>query len=649
MTDAEVPRPRRGMPGDHRPDTQPDDVPILKRARRLLPPEDEITAIFPAVIAEDPTPLEPKSRKKSRASAPGDESQSAASVAAPRERPRSSLPVRVIGVVVPAFLALSMLWGGLALVVDEGLLALSRRRMLLVAAGVVVAVIVWLIAMRKHLVHQTMRRSVMLTALSTLLPGLGLLGASRRAPRVVGGLIAGTFLLTVGALAIYAIVDLDGAASLAVDGSVLSAAYVVLLALALGWVVVIVGTHLITRPRDLRPGSRAVGAAVVSFLSFAIAAPLAVAAQYTTDAQNLVSTVFADEDDIESDSRPTIDHEQENPWEGVPRLNIMLLGADGGSSRDESLGIRTDTIMVASIDTVTGDTTIIQIPRNVQYTPFPRGSEMAEMFPNGFTGPGDSAAWYINALWERTESEYPDLFADKTYRGAEALKQGAEGITGLKIDYFVMLDIDGIQRLIDAMGGVTVNINQRLPMGGDTQGRRPHGYLEPGPNQHLNGNDAMWYARSRLSTSDYDRMARQSCLVNAIIDQANPSTMLRSFEPIAAAGANMVVTDIPQQMLQPLVGLSFNVQDANITRVVFSPGVNGYDYNNPDFVAMRKAVRDGIEATSRITPSPAPTTQAPTTSPEASEEPSETPSASPSPTATEAAENVTDACAYNPG
>ena len=100
--------------------------------------------------------------------------------------------------------------------------------------------------------------------------------------------------------------------------------------------------------------------------------------------------------------------------------------------------------------------------------------------------------------------------------------------------YFALVNIDGLQQLIDAMGGVKLNVNRKLPIGGDHQtGARPHGWLKPGPDQLLDGYNAMWYARSRFDSDDYARMARQSCLVNAVIKQANPTTLLTSYEGIA--------------------------------------------------------------------------------------------------------------------
>ncbi len=510
--------------------------------------------------------------------------------------------------------------------------------------GVALAVVVALTA--------ALGRTAVLTVASTVLPGLGLLGAKPRFAKVLGVVFPVALLGAIAWAGSSASADLGNFAGFAVNPVELRTLTVAVVAAGLVWVALIAGTHLLTRPKGWSWLQRALGALLVTALSFGVAGSAALAARYAYDQQKLVSTVFAPQDEIKSTSRPSIDAKEKNPWKDTPRLNIMLIGADSADSRDKEFSLRADTLMVASIDTATGATTIVQIPRNVQYTPFPEGSEMAKEFPRGFRGEGDPAQWFINALWEKTELEYPHLFEGQTYRGAEAMKQGVEGITGLKIDYFTLLNIDGVQRLIDAMGGVTVNINERLPRGGDTKGRKPNGYLTPGPDQHLNGYDAMWYARSRSESSDYARMARQSCLVNAIIKQANPATMLSSYEAIAAASADMVMTDIPQQVLEPMVSLSLKVKDAKINRLVFSPGKNGYDYGNPDFEAMQAAVQDAIKATSATASTPPSATKAPTSSAPAtpSETPSPTPevSASPSPTLVEGAQGVEDACAYNP-
>ncbi|MFV0428307.1 MAG: LCP family protein [Arachnia sp.] len=504
---------------------------------------------------------------------------------------------------------------------------------------------------------RTLRRSLALTTASAVLPGSGLLAAPKRVHRTLGAMVVTLVLTLTIATVIWANMALSDLAGIAVNPRQLTILSAGVVAVALGWVALITGTHLVTRPGGMTAGRRAVGALLVTALSFVVSAPLAVAARYAYDQRELLETVFADEDDVNSGSRPTLD-DGNDPWASIPRLNILILGGDSSDERTDLYGVRTDAIMVASVDTATGETVLIQLPRNLQYTPFPEGSELDEAFPSGFTGDGDAANWYLNAVWPMIEGDYPSLLEEQTYRGAEALKLGVEGITGLHMDYFVLVNMDGIQELIDAMGGVTVNINQRLPIGGDTTGRQPSGYLEIGPDQRLNGYEAMWYGRSRKDdpNGDYGRMARQSCLVDAIIQQANPATLLTSYEAIAAASADMIMTDIPQQVLDPLLTLALRIKDASISRVLFVDGQNGYSYAYPDFDTMHETVADAIETSQEPDTPPTSTPQetpAESTPEESATDqpPAEEPSSEPSPSHeifVDGAQSVNDACAYHP-
>lgn len=502
---------------------------------------------------------------------------------------------------------------------------------------------------RRHL-----RSSILLTLASAVLPGSGLLGAPSRALKVLGALTSLLALGSVGFVAYRALTDLAGVARFAGNESVLNMASVGLIIVAIVWVALIGLTHVVTRPTPIRGGRRLLGAAVVTALAFGVAAPTAVAARYSHDTSSALDLILKGKDEVKANNQPTI-AAGSDPWADQARVNILLLGGDGDSTRKEMVekySIRTDTIMVASIDTKTGDTTLIQIPRNVQYTPFPEGSEMAEAFPRGFRGDGDEEEWFINTIWQHVELDYPDLMAGSTYRGADALKEGVEGVTGLKINQFVMLNINGLQSLIDAMGGVTVNINREpntsientLAIGGDTaKGIKPSEYMSAGPNQHLNGYYGTWYARSRWNTSDYSRMTRQSCLINAIVDQANPQTLLTNFEPIVKASADMLATDITDDQLSAYIDLAFRVKDkGTIKRLVFTNGTNGYSYADPDFDKMREAVAEAIE------PKPAAATSPSTSAPSAPPSKKKTPSASASKSAdsNEGVHNVADACAW---
>lgn len=495
------------------------------------------------------------------------------------------------------------------------------------------------------------------TLLSTIIPGLGLIGSRQRGVRWVGVGIAAACTATVAAAAVVFSRRvhpdpgehwLHAAASAAVGvisgRGALHVLTVVIAAVALLWVALIAGTHIVTRARNASGGKRVVGAALVAVLSLAVAAPLAVGANYAQVLAASLAKTFTG--NVVSDSQPTLATQTGNPFKDIPRLNILLLGSDLDESRREQYdkmgwGFRTDSIILASIDTTTGETALIQIPRNVPRTPFPEGSEMAKQFPDGWRGDGDPAEWYVNTIWEKASVDYPDLFKGQTYPGAEALKQGVEGITGLKVHYFLMLNIDGLRNLVDAMGGVTVNINERLPMGGSSKNQgATWGWLEPGPNQHLDGLRALWYARSRWSTDDYSRMQRQSCLIKAITDQANPGTLLTRFEAIAGASSDMVHTDIPPDALEALTNLALKTQRTPMKRLVFVNGSNGYNQADPDFDVMHERVAALINPPAK-----------PSTTPSASTDPGDaepSPSASSTKKSNEGSQDIADACAYNP-
>lgn len=504
---------------------------------------------------------------------------------------------------------------------------------------------------RAHSHRHPFSRSLLWTLIGTFFPGLGLWPTRRRAAGLV---ILAIFASGIVALVAKVFLDTSGFAAVAVQTTSLVWLAAGLAALAVLWVTVIAGTHLVTRPKSITGTQRLIGAVTVAALSFVVSAPLAVGARYAMDQRSLVADTFSKQADTRSQTRPTLDGSAADMWVNKPRLNILLLGGDAGEDRT---GLRTDTIMVASIDTATGDTTLIQIPRNMARVPFPQQSKLAAAYPRGFYDGYDpnDAEYFANSIWDNVPAQHPELFQNTDNPGADALKLGIGTATGLTIDYFVLLSIEGLQRMIDAMGGITINVNRRIPIGGNTEGKQPTGYLEAGPNQHLDGFQAMWYARSRSDSTDYARMARQSCVVKAVIEEANPETMLTRYEAIARAGKGMVITDIPQEVLPGIVDVALKVKDANIRRMLFVHLVDGYDTTNPNYDMMRERVATALaEASAPPTSAQPNTTASPPTGssgePSASAPPATASSNASSPSATPStqSENVGDACAYRP-
>ncbi|MGC4155149.1 MAG: hypothetical protein QM628_19190 [Propionicimonas sp.] len=215
------------------------------------------------------------------------------------------------------------------------------------------------------------------TVLGTLLPGLGLWRSGRR---VVGSLVMVGFLLLAGGLVGFAVTRRQALLTVAANPQVLRGTAIALLVLAVAWVIVIGATHLALRPCGVAIGQRIAGAALVGGLSFAVAAPLALGANMAYSAGNLVDSVFIDGGDTESETVPTVTNPVD-PWAEIDRLNVLILGGDSGTGRSEKVGMRADSVIVASIDTASGATTLFSLPRQTARMPFPKGSRLAAAFP----------------------------------------------------------------------------------------------------------------------------------------------------------------------------------------------------------------------------------------------------------------------------
>jgi len=272
------------------------------------------------------------------------------------------------------------------------------------------------------------------------------------------------------------------------------------------------------------------------------------------------------------------------------RYNILLMGGDAARDR---FGLRPDSMSVLSIDAVTGSTVNIGIPRNLQRAPFVAGSPMAKVWPQGYNC-GDVCL--INAIYKDTTDNHSDLYPEAEKHGStagvEATKEAVEGVTGLTIQSYVLVDMAGFKQLINALGGITINVTQRLPIGGqqDAFGNPigVKGWIEPGV-QHMDGATAVWYARSRHSTSDYDRMKRQRQVEDAMLAQLDPGTVLTHFRDIAAAGRSLLKTDIPNGMIGTYVDLALKAKKQGIQKVELVPPT--IDVVHPNFTAIHAMIQ----------------------------------------------------------
>jgi LCP family protein required for cell wall assembly len=282
------------------------------------------------------------------------------------------------------------------------------------------------------------------------------------------------------------------------------------------------------------------------------------------------------------------------------------------------------------VDTHTAATVLFALPRNIQDAPFPAGSPAAAEFPDGFSR-------LLNAVYGYGVDHPQIAPAEPTDDpGANLLMSSISTMLGLNLHHYVMVDMAGLAAIVDALGGVTVDVGPvPLPIGGVTySGRRvePQGYLQPGVH-HLNGFEALWFARSRRNSSDYDRMGRQRCLIQALVTQKSPTELLFRFRSVAAATTDSVSTSIPRTMLPELVSLVDEHFPPRLRTVSFDPNLPSptapdgtFEPASPDISYMREVVNNALAE-----PSPSPVAATSAADPNATKPPPTTPQATPAP------------------
>lgn len=453
---------------------------------------------------------------------------------------------------------------------------------------------------------------------STVVPGLGLIPTRFR---TLGWVLTGGFLVALLALLLLVLTSgaLQTALSIGLSRGRLTAVFFAMLVAAALWCAGIVLTAWASRPDVHAPADRVLMPAFAALCCALIVIPSVAVGRILTEQRSVVQVVFGS--GVDSSSDP--DTDEPDPWAGVDRVNMLLLGSDAGTDRE---GTRTDSMLVASIDTRTGDTVLFGIPRNLENVPFSPTNPLSALYPQGYNC-GDECL--MNGIWTLAE-DHRDLFPPSDPSpGLTATKDAIGQILGLQIDDTTVIDLNGFEQLVDAMGGVDVNVRQRVcvsckAVNGQivwTKGREE--YIEPGP-QHLDGRLALWYARSRAESDDFDRMRRQRCVAGAILDQANPLRLLANYGQLAKALKDNVSVSIPQSDLPAWADLVTRIQQGTISSLPLTNKV--IDVGRPDYDKIHRLVREAI-APKAATPSlaPSPTTA---TTPQAGTAPA-TPSSGP--------------------
>jgi polyisoprenyl-teichoic acid--peptidoglycan teichoic acid transferase len=423
----------------------------------------------------------------------------------------------------------------------------------------------------------SLRRGLVLIAFSALVPGTAQLAAGNRrigrwAVRVWATLLALVLLAVLLAIPFRSFVI-----GLYANQITLRILQGLALVYGIGWALLLLDAWRIADPRAM---SR-VGAAISGVLAVVLGLTGVTVAWSASNIFGAQATLFGD-----------VFTGGGNSQAQNGRYNVLLLGGDAGADRT---GLRPDSMTVASIDAETGRTVLLSLPRNLQHAPFPADSPLHKLYPNGYycKVKNLSNACLLNGIYTLAMN-HKKLFPGVKYPGVEATKSSIEVILGLKINYWAMIDLAGFEKLINAVGGITLDVGKRVPIG-SLEGRKGvFGWIEVGKNQHMDGFHALWFARSREYATDYERMIRQKCVMSAMLKQLDPTTVLTKFQALADAGKQVVATNLPSDQIGTMLELAMKGKSLPMASVSFTPPLI-VPYN-PDFSKILQLTANAITA-----------------------------------------------------
>lgn len=307
--------------------------------------------------------------------------------------------------------------------------------------------------------------------------------------------------------------------------------------------------------------------------------------------------------------------------EGIDRITILLAGGDAGPGRG---GLRTDTIMVATLDTVTGEAALMSVPRNMVQVPLkPEYSQAFVDLEQRLTPWKERKAWtdgdadgvpdqfvpcncfpdQINAIYPFTR-KWTETYPNEVDPGMATLRDSVELLLGIDIDFYALVNMSGFVRVVDALGGVRAYVTRAVSTE-VSPAREGEDWItvniRPGW-RRLNGHQALAYVRERKTSNDYVRMQRQRCMLKAVAASADPVTIVSRFPSISRAVKSSVRSDIPLDYVPTLVGHAAALDFGDIVTVGFAPpdyAPTGNHRNQPipDLAAIRATVQEIIAGT----------------------------------------------------
>ncbi|AOH48969.1 MAG: LCP family protein [Centipeda sp. (in: firmicutes)] len=261
--------------------------------------------------------------------------------------------------------------------------------------------------------------------------------------------------------------------------------------------------------------------------------------------------------------RAKTDHKEEL-LVATDKATIMIMGVD---EREGDVG-RSDTLMVATIDPVRNETSLLSIPRDTRVA-IPR---------NGYDK--------INAAY--------------AYGGEKLTQRTVEDFLGVRIDHYVIINTHAFQKIVDAIGGIDIDVEKRMyyedPW--DDDGGLIID-LRPGL-QHMDGKTAVTYVRYRDEEGDIGRVKRQQKFMRACVDAVTTPAILPRLPAIISSVIDSVKTDLSVRQMLEFIG-TLKESQAKGLRTEMVPGrplyIDEVSYWIPDMAQLRRGMASALGVT----------------------------------------------------
>ncbi len=246
------------------------------------------------------------------------------------------------------------------------------------------------------------------------------------------------------------------------------------------------------------------------------------------------------------------------------KSTIMIMGVD---ERDDDVG-RSDTLMIATIDPKKDQAALLSIPRDTRVK---------------IKGHG-----------------YDKINAAYAYGGHTLTKGTVESFLGVPMDHYVIINIKAFQRIIDALGGIDIDVEKRMyyedPW--DDDGGLVIN-LHPGM-QHMDGKTAVTYVRYRDEEGDIGRIARQQKFMKAVMEKITSPSIIPQLPSILKEIMSSVKTDLSFRQMLEFAGTLKEAQK-NGLKTDMVPGrplyIEGISYWIPDIKKLRQTLADTLDIT----------------------------------------------------